>query len=386
MKRDTNGTDHAILLFQRVVPAYRVPIFKALSQNFGVIVCHSIERPKATWKSFHDNMDYRNILLPRLYFGRSDTNMVQNIFPVLLKFKPAIIISEFAIGYLSFWLLYVLKPFFGYKLAVWTHGVGNREMLHPFSNIRSKVELAVLRSVDAVLLYSYQRQRMIIKRLGDNSRIFVAPNTLDTENLDRIYKEMTRIGKVEIKKNLGYTNRYNLIYVGRLLGNKRIELLLEAFELLSPRFDVGLHIIGDGPEKALVEEYKKRIPSIHTYGAVFEEERLARHIFGADLIVNPGYVGLSIVHAFAYGTPMVTCRTTEQGPFHSPEVEYLRHGENGLFCDSFPASLADEITGLLNDPDRLQKMSSAATETVQRDCSLGNMLGGFEQLVTYLRK
>ena len=384
MRRDKTGTDHAILLFQRVVPSYRVPIFKALREKFGVIVCHSIERPNASWKSFHDKMDYLNILLPRLYFGRSDTNMVQNIFPVLVRFKPAIIISEFALGYLSFWFLYLLKPFFGYKLAVWSHGVGNKEMLRPFSSLRSRIELAVLRNVDAVLLYSHQRRQMITARLGDAPGFFVAPNTLDTERLERIYKKMASIGKEEIKRKLGYTNRFNLIYVGRLLRNKRIGLLLETFELLSPRFDVGLHIIGDGPEKTLVEEYKKKLPSIHAYGSIFEEEGLARHIFGADLIVNPGYVGLSIVHAFAYGTPMITCKTTEQGPFHSPEIEYLRHGQNGLFCDSSASSLADEITGLLSNPGRIEKMSSAAAETVRRDCSVGNMLSGFEQLITYL--
>lgn len=375
------------LLFQKVIPSYRVTVFRALYDRFGTIVCHSLERKNATWRSFHDRMNFPNERLSRFYYGWSVTNVVQNVFPPLVKYRPKIVISEFSLGYLTFWLLFLLKPLFRYKLVAWTHGIRNRDLANPFQSFRSLIELHVYRMMDAVLLYSQRRRDLIEHKIGSGNKLFVAQNTLDTELMNSHFDILSLRGKEDIKKELHFANRYNLLFIGRLLKNKRIDLLLDAYALLRDRgLDVGLHFIGDGPEQALIEQSAQKLPSIRIHGAIYDEDILGKYIFASDLTVNPGNLGLSIVHAFAYGSPMVTCSPGVYGPFHGPEIEYLHDGRNGIFCSLSAESLADSISGILSDKNILEAMSASALETARNECSLSIMLAGFEDLFGSLQR
>lgn len=373
-----------ILLFQKVVPSFRVPIFKVLYEKYKILVCHSLERKQSTWQSAYSFMDFPNILLKRFYYMNRDTTVVQNILPVIIKYKPKIIISEFSLRYMTFWLLFILKPVFKYKLAIWTHGVDNQDMMNPFNTKKSRLALFIYKSVDGILLYSYERKRIIEENIGNDKKLFVAVNTLDTKLLNQLYVKNQKIGISEIKTKLGFKEQFNIIYTGRLLKTKRIDLLLSSFELLMRSFNVGLHIIGDGPEINLIKQYQSKIKSIYSYGAIYDEELLGQYIYASDVTVIPGYVGLSIVHSFAYGNPLITCKMTIDGPFHSPEIEYLHHGKNGLLCDSTAESIAENISYLLDNEDVLKVMSQSALDTVENECSVDNMIEGFENMLSYL--
>lgn len=372
------------LLFQKVVPSYRVPIFRMLCNTLGIVVCHSLAKKTASWQSFHERMDFPNILIKSLHLGWSETNVLQNVIPTLLVCRPRVVISEFSLGYLTFWLLFLLRPLFRFRLAVWTHGIANNEMPHPFTSFRSRVERCVYNHADAVLLYSQERKRLLGTKI-DRSKLFVATNTMDTTFMLHQYDDLVLKGRGLIKRELGISSRFNLIYMGRLLPEKRIDLLLESFKLLSGRFDVSLHIIGDGPEMVRVREYQADCQAIYAYGAIYDEELLGRYLFVSDMLLNPGYVGLSIVHAFCYGTPLVTCRMSATGPFHSPEIEYLHDGVNGLYCDLSAVSLADNIAGVLGEPPRLASMSDNALRTAREDCSIEKMLQGFGAMLNSLQ-
>ena len=82
----------------------------------------------------------------------------------------------------------------------------------------------------------------------------------------------------------------------------------------------------------------------------------------------PGLVGLAIVDSFATGCPLVTVDL----PSHSPEVEYLEDGVNGVLPPRrhrAPVQYGEHVAGLLGDPAALQRLRdgcavSAATYTV----------------------
>jgi hypothetical protein len=66
-----------------------------------------------------------------------------------------------------------------------------------------------------------------------------------------------------------------------------------------------------------------------TFDGVRKRLEKALYFRMGDIMLNPGLVGLHIVDAFCSGLVIVTTKTAS----HSPEVVYLRDGENGIYAD-----------------------------------------------------
>jgi hypothetical protein len=70
--------------------------------------------------------------------------------------------------------------------------------------------------------------------------------------------------------------------------------------------------------------------------------------------------------------------------FHSPEIEALVPGINGLlFNSNDPKDLAASIVTLVNDPARLEQMSQAAEATVSKGYGVQDMVESFKTAITY---
>ena len=69
-------------------------------------------------------------------------------------------------------------------------------------------------------------------------------------------------------------------------------------------------------------------------------------------------VGLGILDAFAGGMPVLTTRID----YHSPEIEYLDDGRNGLMLDGETTAIefGKAAVALLRDEERLEAMSDQA--------------------------
>ena len=372
-----------ILLFQRLIPHYRVALFKKLHEKLGVVVCHSRARKGASLQE-QQELGFPNEVLPRVYFGRSATAMKQCVVPILKKYKPAVVITEFSLSYVTFWGLFILRKLFNYKLVVWTHGVKSKEMLQPFSSRQSKIQLRVYNKADAVILYSEKRKNMLARHINQPEKLFVAANTLDTDTLNNIYSQLADKGKQVVKEELGFRHQFNFSFIGRLVPDKRLDLLLEAFKEIFGNYDVALHIIGNGPEEEKIKAEAAAHENIVYYGPIHYLELSSKHLFASDLMVMPGYVGLSVVHAMAMGCPVLTCEQGPEGPFHSPEVEYVHNGENGLFCDYSADGLKKALTSLLNQPEKLAFMSENARKTITEKAGIDRFVSGFEEAVRYV--
>jgi glycosyltransferase involved in cell wall biosynthesis len=378
------STNKKILLFQRIIPAYRLPVFKQLYERLGIIVCHSESKKGSSLSSIVDH-EFPTEKLKRFFYNNSVTAMVQNPLPVLRKYKPDIVIAEGAPSYLTIWLLLFFRYFFKYKLIIWSHGVKFREMNNPFRTISGKLKHYLFNKADSLILYSEDRKEIVAKHIQNPLKLFVAENTLDTNSLTEFYKIQVLRGKENIKKDLQWTNRYNLIFIGRLLKSKGLDTLISVFNSLPDDLDVALHIVGDGPESRSVSLQAIDNPKIHIYGAVYEDEITSKYLFASDLMIMPGYVGLSIVHAFVFGCPIITCiGNATTGPFHSPEIEYLIDGNNGYLLNNNPAEIALKIQHVLADEKCLKQLSKNALDTIRERATLSKMIDGFEQAILYV--
>jgi glycosyltransferase involved in cell wall biosynthesis len=243
------------------------------------------------------------------------------------------------------------------------------------------------KQADAVIFYSGLRKEIASQIMpGIAKKMFVGWNTLDLSEFRKTYDKLKKTGKKTVKEELGqnFKPKFNLIFIGRLLPDKGIELMINTIHNLVKDCDIALHIIGSGEKETFIKQDKLFNKNIFYYGAIYDIETTGKYLYASDLFLMPGYVGLSLIHAFAFGLPVVTCRTENDGPFHSPEIEYLKHGYNGILSSKTGDQISIDIKALLADTRLLEEMKINAEKTAYEMCTLERMLNGFEQAINYV--
>jgi glycosyltransferase involved in cell wall biosynthesis len=357
-----------VLLIQQIVPHYNVPFHERLSRlpRFDFCVAYGKERP-GTFPKSELSMQLKKLVLKNLYFGSAGTFCFQTgAFSKVLNREFDLIIAEFNPRIVSNLVILALARVLGLPLIWWGHGMG-----HSGKEWAAKIRTALVRLGSALVTYSDQGARQVIDRGIEKEKVYVAYNAIDTSRIRYIAEQ------------IGRKRRTSLLFVGRLIPQKRMDLLLSSFALLSQQFpDLNLCIIGDGPELATLRKMAVELRISHRCvfpGGIYEENKLAPFFLSAYLFVNPGPVGLGLVHAFAYGVPVVTHR----GAPHHPEVEYLVEGYNGLFFESdTPVDLAMFLARVLTDRELLDSLAAGAADTA-RSISLDRMVDGFISAINY---
>jgi glycosyltransferase involved in cell wall biosynthesis len=179
-----------------------------------------------------------------------------------------------------------------------------------------------------------------------------ANNTIDTESIKGVYQFRPPPSK------------RNILFIGRLVQNKRIDLLIKYYIELKKRIPgLKLTIIGDGPEANKVKTAAKMIPGVEWKGAIVVESEIAPIMESASLVINLGHSGLSIVHAFAYGRPYITSLEYDT---HPPEISYLKDEKNGLKLNGPMLEDVERIAELLGNKKRLEHYCQQALLTANQ--------------------
>ena len=154
-----------------------------------------------------------------------------------------------------------------------------------------------------------------------------------------------------------------LVYAGRLIVEKRIDLLLNAMAALPLEKRARLSIYGEGPERKALEALASHLglgESVAFLGHVEGSLELWRRIRDARVAVQPSSregFGIFPLEAIALGVPVVYCRSED-----SAVGEIVRDGIEGLEAAANPEALAGAITRLLDDDELRARMSLAGIE------------------------
>ena len=145
------------------------------------------------------------------------------------------------------------------------------------------------------------------------------------------------------------------LFVGRLSPEKGIGTLLKAWEHVGTR--IRLRVIGDGPQRPLVEAAAQANHAIEYLGSRDRSEVIAA-MQGARFLVFPSEwyetFGLAIIEAYAVGIPVVA---SELGVMAS----LVSHQATGLhFRAGDSMSLVAQLEWALDHPDRMRAMGKAA--------------------------
>ncbi len=162
-----------------------------------------------------------------------------------------------------------------------------------------------------------------------------------------------------------------LVYAGRMITEKRLDLLIEATARLSATA-VGrrltgergalLRLVGSGPAEPGLRVLAERLgldDCVEFAGRLPGNEDVWRAVAGADVAVQPSAregFGLFPLEAMAAGVPVVHCESP-----NSAVPELVRHGREGWAAAPDADELANLLARLLDAPEELAAASRAAT-------------------------
>ncbi|MFP5284478.1 MAG: glycosyltransferase family 4 protein [Thermoanaerobaculia bacterium] len=155
-----------------------------------------------------------------------------------------------------------------------------------------------------------------------------------------------------------------LVFAGRLLKEKRVDLLLRAVAVLArSRPGVLLTVFGNGPYRETLERLAAELgisPRIEFRGHVEKSSDVWEALGRARIAVQPSEregFGLFPLEAMAAGLPVVYCESPE-----SAVPELVRHGVEGICTAPEPEELAAALAKLLDDEAEWQRLSRNALE------------------------
>lgn len=203
---------------------------------------------------------------------------------------------------------------------------------------------------------SYLRDRAI--RFGARPEtITVVPNGVDVETFHRSRFNQRELADLRFRLDL--QGKEVIVSVSRLALKNGLDTLVRAMARVGERHpNAVLVLVGDGEDRRRLQELARGIgvsDRVRFVGGV-EHRETARFLAVADVFARPSVsegLGTALLEAMACQVPVVA----------SPVggiVDFLKDGENGLFCQpGRPESVASSILRLLDDRGLARQLGEA---------------------------
>lgn len=359
------------IIFQPALPRYRLDFFERVERRFG-------ER----FTVYYSQTD-----MGALTASISDRRWARRLSPMRallpgLEWQPGVLSTPVRRGdivvvcggprTISSMLMLIWAGLRGAKTVWWGHYWSGTSKTHRFFLRRQLMRLA-----SALLFYTDQEVEEYKVSHGKHDRRIVTAlnNGIDVDPIAAL-----RAPYDPAKRDKA------VLFIGRLTAKAELPLLLKA--LADPRLgDVRLEVIGDGEERRLLEALAGTLAlgdRIVWHGGTTDEAAIARIANNCRLFVYPGGVGLSLLHAMAYGLPVVV---HDDRRAQMPEIAAFYRAGNGLsFRRGDSAALANALVLAFERVTVDRTWSDAAIGVTENDFNTKEMAERFCKLMAHLER
>ncbi len=264
----------------------------------------------------------------------------------------------------------------GTVVVPWTKGIAESGRRRP--KWRQWMERTFIRQCDALLVYGRVSADYFQAYGYPPKRIFIAQNTVDVRRIvDGIPADRQRAS--ELRAQFGLKNEIVIGYLGRLVPQKHVDWIIEAFaRAYADGLNVRLIIAGDGPERDALEALAPSSGAgseIRFCGRVPEAD-VGAYFQMFDVFVSAYSAGLAILEAMAHGKIAVIT------PESRPETELVQDNVTGIIALDYSISaLAEGLRRATDSVRRGGKIGEEAQRAVLNRATMEKMVEAFDQSI-----
>ena len=353
-----------VLIAYKYVPQYRAPFFDQLREKLAaddieLTLVFGDATPGEASKKDASRLSWATYLRNRFFVIRGRYLIYQPILRLSRRFD--LIIVEQANRLLVNPLLILMHRLRLRRVAYWGHGK-NFQTREP--GIARWLKSFLATNVGWWFAYNETSAEVVMALGFPSTRISRVMNTIDNHSLEVDLASVSDEDIQDLKTRLGVDTENVCLYIGGMYDLKRLDFLFEALVEIKLRVpDFRMIFLGSGVEKDKVEVFAREHPWCCFAGSQFGRQKAA-YMKLCKLILMPGLVGLAIIDSFVAGLPIVTTDLS----YHSPEIEYLQSGWNGVMVRQANDSqaFAGEVCSLLQNGASLRHLREGCALSAQR--------------------
>lgn len=349
----------SVVIVERRLTHYRVPFFnhlRALLEKEGIelklLISESTE--EEAQKKDMGYLDWAISIPARHMFG---TKLCWQPFGAYARGADLVVVVHENKHLYNLWLMFVRRP---RRLAFWGHG-RNMQSNNP-SGLKELFKRWTVNKVDWWFAYTEMSVNLVQQTGFPQQRITDVENSADTNEMTALCERVSDEDWQRLRRQLKLGEGPIGLCLGSLYAEKRLDFLLDAAQRIRQQIpDFKLLVVGAGNEQGKIEAAAAIHPWICYPGPMRGSDK-ATVLVCADVLLNPGAVGLGVLDSFVSGTPMFT---TACG-IHGPEIAYLQSGMNGMITDDDVESYAQTVVAALTDPALLAKLGEGARTSASK--------------------
>lgn len=333
------------LLTNNLVP-YRVPLYERLAADYGVeVLCWGGGRYLPPWFGDLDGQLRAARFPARRIHGAGDAFRAGRSYgTVITTYAGGAILPAAYAGARTAGHGFVLWA------SVWA------QPHSPANDLALPATRWIYRHADALVAYGEHTRRFAAGIRGRDDDIFIAPQSVEP---DIFRREVSRAEVAEFRAAHGIPDGPVVLYVGRLVAEKGIDVLASAWPRVTR--PATLVVIGDGPLRARL----RSIPGVAVLGAVQREGLPAAYRMASATVVpsipTPRFRepwGLVCNESLHQGTPVIA--TTAVGAVAGGLV---RDDDSGLVVAPGHAdALSAAVDQLLSRPDLAARLGASGRQ------------------------
>ena len=300
----------AIILTEIISP-YRIPPFNYLAEDEEIdltVFFFAETESRRSWLVEKEKIEFDYQVLWGLQLGKSYQSapvfLNPDVIYQLWKQQPDVIICG-GWHHFTHWLALIYARMTKTPLLIWSESTLKDE--RSINNIKYKLKAWIINQADGYIVPGKAQKNYLTDLGARKDRIYIAPNAVDS-NFFTSEAQIYRQQKAVWKEKLGIDGCV-IVYVGRLIDEKGLPELLEAFTKLSPHKQVTLVIVGDGLQAKDYHSYCQQNQLDNVVFAGFQPQSALPQYYGiADIFVFPTRSdpwGLVLNEAMAAGLAIV---------------------------------------------------------------------------------
>ena len=370
--------DIKIAIVTNVIPAYREDMYKRLIDYYGdnlhiycqkLIPGENLKLAHSIFSKYITLIKFISLKKEKLSWQFIPIKEILEKYDVIFFYGNPRVISN------VFWA--TIFKLFRKKIVIW--GQYHTASSNTFTK---KLRLLWWRYFDYIFLYTDDEVKQFKKCYPSNKVVIGMNNGLNLEEIDAAIGITSKKNLDAWKSKHGLMNKSIILSCARLTEKNQFDLFIDCLpELIKQHNNIIWCVIGDGEVKPLLKQ-KARQLNVDKYikwiGEIYTQDELAPWFMCSRLLVHPGSIGLSLIHAMSYGLPVVT---HDNKKTQMPEFAVLKNEYNGmLYRENFNSSLIATVNRLLEDDNLIHYISKNSRKTVEKSYNTRVMAERFIQL------